>query len=299
MIQLQTIEDFYKERLESIPDSFKTEIGHFNVFKFESVEGCGLRPIPYNIRAYFKICLITGKNQVQYSDKKFNIEKQALLFSNPQVPYNWRHITEEQRGYFCIFTENFFYHFGNPKDYPVFQPDGTPVIELNDEQAHKATKLFEDMYADWTSGYAYKFDRMRVLVYELMHLAVKTQPVRNVERRFSSASEKIARQFIELLEQQFPVDDKSAPLLLRSSSDFAKRLLIHVNHLNKVSQDVFHKPTSVIIQERILLEAKILLKHTDKAVSEIAYALGFKEKTHFNNFFKKFTQLSPTQFRNI
>jgi AraC-like DNA-binding protein len=299
MIQLQTIEDFYKERFESIPDSFKAEIGHFNVFKFESVKGCGLKPIPYNIRAYFKICLIVGRNQVHYSDKRFNIEKQALLFSNPRVPYNWQHITEEQRGYFCIFTANFFHHFGNPEDYSVFKPDGMPIIELSDGQAHKAAQLFEDMYTDWTSDYVYKYDRMRILVYELMHLAVKAQPIKSVERRFSSAFEKIARQFIELLEQQFPIEDSSAPMRLRSSSDFAKRLLIHVNHLNKVSQEVLHKPTSVIIQERILLEAKILLKHTDKAVSEIAFALGFKEKTHFNNFFKKYTRLSPTQFRSI
>lgn len=297
MIQLQTIEDFYKEQFESIPDRFKAEIGHFNVFKFESVKGCGLRPIPYNIRAYFKICFIVGKNQVNYSDKKYNIEKQALLFSNPQVPYSWQHITEEQRGYFCIFTENFFHHFGNPKDYLVFRRDGMPIIELTDGQAHKAVQLFEDMYTDWTSDYLYKYDRMRILVYELMHLAVKTQPVKNVERTLSSASQKIARQFLELLEQQFPIGDNNLPL--RSSSDFASRLSIHVNHLNKVCQEVLHKPTSVIIQERILLEAKILLKHTNKAVSEIAFALGFKEKTHFNNFFKKYTQLSPTQFRVI
>jgi AraC family transcriptional regulator, transcriptional activator of pobA len=32
-------------------------------------------------------------------------------------------------------------------------------------------------------------------------------------------------------------------------------------------------------------------------VSEIAYTLGFKELSHFNNFFKKHTQMSPLQFR--
>jgi AraC-like DNA-binding protein len=298
MIQLQTIEDFYKERFESIPDSFKAEIGHFNVFKFQSVKGCGLKPIPYNIRAYFKICLIVGKNQVHYSDKKYNIEKQALLFSNPQVPYNWQHIGEDQWGYFCIFTANFFHHFGNPKDYSVFKPDGIPIIELSDKDAHKAAQLFEDMHTDWLSDYVYKYDRMRILVYELLHLAVKTQPAKSIEHTISTASQKIARQFLELLEQQFPIEDDT-PLRLRSSSGFARQLSIHVNHLNKVSQEVLHKPTSVIIQERILLESKILLKHTNKAVSEIAFALGFKEKTHFNNFFKKYTQLSPTQFRDI
>jgi AraC family transcriptional regulator, transcriptional activator of pobA len=48
-----------------------------------------------------------------------------------------------------------------------------------------------------------------------------------------------------------------------------------------------------------LQEAKILLKHSNWSVSEIAYALGFNEVTHFNNFFKKHTQLSPLKFRNL
>ncbi len=33
-------------------------------------------------------------------------------------------------------------------------------------------------------------------------------------------------------------------------------------------------------------------------VSEIAYALGFAEVTHFNNFFKKQVGKSPLKFRN-
>lgn len=299
MIRLETIDDFYKKQFDSLPDRFKAEIGHFNVFKFEAVKECGLRPTPYNIRAYFKICLIYGENIVHYSDQTINIKKQALLLGNPQVPYNWQHVSEDQKGYFCIFTASFFHQFGKPKEYSIFKPEAIPIIELTDDQARKAELLFEDMYTDWNSDYLYKYDRMRALVYELLHLAIKTLPVESVERSFSSASEKIATQFLELLEQQFPVADTDIALRLRSSSDFAERLSIHVNHLNKVSQEILHKSTSVIIHERILLEAKILLKHTNKAVSEIAFALGFKEKTHFNNFFKKHTELSPTQFRVI
>ena len=34
-------------------------------------------------------------------------------------------------------------------------------------------------------------------------------------------------------------------------------------------------------------------------VSEIAYALGFTEVTHFNNFFKKKVNTSPLKFRNV
>lgn len=55
----------------------------------------------------------------------------------------------------------------------------------------------------------------------------------------------------------------------------------------------------MIIAERLLQEAKILLRHTEWNISEIAYSLGFKEATHFNNFFKKMMQLTPVRFREM
>ena len=72
---------------------------------------------------------------------------------------------------------------------------------------------------------------------------------------------------------------------LRSPSDFARHLNLHVNHLNRAVKETTEKTTSQIIAERILRESKILLKHSSWNVSEIAYALGFSEPTHFNNIF--------------
>jgi AraC-like DNA-binding protein len=86
---------------------------------------------------------------------------------------------------------------------------------------------------------------------------------------------------------------------LRSASEFANHLAIHVNHLNRAVKELTQKTTSQLIAERVLQESKILLKHSRWSVSEIAFALGFSEVTHFNNFFKKHTSQSPLKFRNI
>jgi AraC-like DNA-binding protein len=88
-------------------------------------------------------------------------------------------------------------------------------------------------------------------------------------------------------------------LSLRSASEFARQLNVHVNHLNRAVKETTDKTTSQIIGERILQESKILLKHSAWNVSDIAFALGFREVTHFNNFFKKHVQLSPLKFRAV
>jgi AraC family transcriptional regulator, transcriptional activator of pobA len=115
----------------------------------------------------------------------------------------------------------------------------------------------------------------------------------------NNASKRITALFLELLESQFPIDDVRPILKLRTPSDFANQLHVHVNHLNRALKRTMQKTTTQIIAERILAESKILLRNSDRNVSEIAYALGFPEVAHFNNFFKKHTQTSPLKFRNV
>ncbi|MGS2762620.1 helix-turn-helix domain-containing protein [Sinomicrobium sp. M5D2P9] len=299
MSNAESIEDFYQCKLQWLPDNLRKEIGHFNVFGLEPFVGEGAKPVPYSRRDYFKISLIKGNSIVHYADKTIEIKKQALLFANPQVPYNWEGIDNIHGGFFCIFTEAFFHRFGNLKEYAVFQPGGTPVFELTDEQTEQISRVFERMFGELRSDYIHKYDVLRNLVFEIVHSAMRLQPVAGMDQREINASRRISLLFLELLERQFPVEDIRQRLSARSASDFAGQLSVHVNHLNRALKATMRKTTTQIISERILQESKILLKHSPWNVSEIAYALGFTEVTHFNNFFKKHTQLSPTKFRNV
>lgn len=86
---------------------------------------------------------------------------------------------------------------------------------------------------------------------------------------------------------------------LRYPSQFAEQLNVHVNHLNRALKETINKTTTQIIAIRVLYEAKKLLDQTDWNIADIAYGLGFREVTHFNSFFKKRTQVSPTGYRKL
>jgi AraC-like DNA-binding protein len=291
MNKSETLEDFYKVRLAGNPPVSGKEIGHFNVFRFEELtQNC---VVEYSRRDFFKIGFIQGRNKVYFADKSVSINKQAILFGSPHIFYSWEKLGDDQSGYSCIFTADFFHHFGNPADYAVFQPGGMPVLELTDDQAIKMKQVYEEMLSEWNSDYVHKHDRMRVLVFELLHSAMKMYPAPQPHAAPANAAQKITAGFLELLEAQFTADH----IILRSPSDFAERLSVHVNHLNKALQETMQKSTYAIIQERILLESRILLKHSNKDISEIAFALGFKENSHFNSFFRKYQHITPSQFR--
>ena len=298
MHKIETIEAFYLRKFGGIPADLSKEIGHFNVFKLDPFVGNNAKPVPYSRRDYYKIMLVIGNYKMHYADQGYEIEKQALVFSNPQIPYSCEYTNQIIDGFFCLFSPSFFNQFGDISQYTVFQPNCAHIFELTDEQVLKVRDIYTRMFEEINSDYAHKYDVLRTHVYELLHFALKTQPKTHLDKKAIHASQRITNLFQELLERQFPIDDNHQSVQLRSASDFARQLNIHVNHLNRAVKETTEKTTTQWIAERFLQEAKILLKHSSWTVSEIAYALGYTELSHFNNFFKKHVQLSPLKFRN-
>lgn len=299
MDKIESIEEFYKRKFDWMPDHIRSEIGHFNVFKLDPFVGSNAKPVPYKRRDYFKIMLVVGNSRVHYADQVVEVQKQALTFSNPQIPYKWEHVDQVRSGVFCIFNRHFFHQYDNLNQYAIFQPGGTHVFELTDEQATQVNGLYQRMFEEINSDYIHKYDALRTIVFELIHFALKMRPSAKFDQQALNASQRISTLFLELLERQFPIDDNHQAVNLRSASDYARQLNVHVNHLNRAVKETTRKTTSQIITERLLQEAKILLKHSSWPVSEIAHALAFREVTHFNNFFKKHVRLSPLQYRNV
>lgn len=297
MEKTQSIEEFYKTKLDWIPSDLQRGIGHFNIFKLDDFVGQHSKPIPYSRKDYYKISLIIGGSKVFYADKVVEIKQRALFFANPQIPYTWESVHKQQTGYFCVFTPSFFHHFGNLKNYEVFQPNGTFVFELNEPEAGAIERVFLKMFEALDSSYVHKYDLLRNLVFDILHQATKMRPAAKLEEGNGNASERMAALFLELLERQYPIEDPRQKIALRSPSDFATQLSVHTSHLNRAVKQITGKTTSGLIAERVLLEAKILLKYTQWNISEIAYALGFTEASHFNNFFRRQVNINPSQYR--
>jgi AraC family transcriptional activator of pobA len=299
---ITSLEEFYRQTSALIPEGINKEIGHFNVFKIDEMMHRNVKKgiMPYNRRAYYKISLINGHNKAEYADKVIDIEKNALLFATPKIPYNYVPQDEDQSGYFCVFTDEFLIHTKSGvvlDDLPLFQPGGYPVFQLSLSEMDDITYIFNKMYNELSSDYAYKYDLLRNYVLELIHYGQKLQPATALYPSHT-ASARVSSLFIELLERQFPIESPHQKLNLRTAKDYADRLAVHVNHLNKVLKENTGKTTTDIIASRIIQEAKILLKQTDWSISEIAYSLGFEQVAHFSNFFRKQTTLAPLAFRS-
>ena len=152
------------------------------------------------------------------------------------------------------------------------------------------------MISETESDYNYKNEVLSNYVQLIIHEALRMQPSED-HSPHKNAAKRITSVFLELLERQFPIESTAYPLNLRTAKDFAVSMSVHVNYLNRSVKEVTGKPTSIHISERIIRESKALLQHTDWNISDIAYALGFKYPTYFNNFFKKMTGTNPKSMR--
>lgn len=97
--------------------------------------------------------------------------------------------------------------------------------------------------------------------------------------------------FLKILEQNFRRDE--------GVSFYANKMNMSERNLNIICKNNFQKSVSEIIETRKLIEAKNLLIHSDKTVSEIGYELGYNEKSYFTRVFRNKLSVTPTQFREI
>ena len=199
--------DFYKEIFGEgnalvdtlLENSGSKDLGHFNVFDTKKIyfSGKSKSEMTYNRRFYYKISLIKGKNLVEFADKSVFIEKQGILFATPKIPYRYIPETNEQSGFFCVFTKAFLSKSKTGlliDELPIYEPGSDFVYQLNDGQYNEIELIFKKMNAEISSNYAFKYDLLRNYVIELLHIGQKLKPISsststtNASGRISSLS---------------------------------------------------------------------------------------------------------------
>lgn len=297
-MKTETIEEFYTRIAPGYSSASTYKPKQFNVQHRN--HNCGTSVTAYNRRDFYKISLVIGEGTLYYANKGLKVDRPALMFSNPMIPYSWEPASENQSGYFCLFTDSFIHtesHQTSVLESPLFKVGSEPVFFLDEKQQEKVNSIFESMMQEIDTDYLHKTELLRSYVHLLIHEALKMQPAKNYFKH-TNASSRITNLFLELLERQFPIDTPQHYLSLKTPNDFALKLSLHVNYLNRAVKQITGKTTGLHIADRIMAEAKALLKHTDWNVAEIANCLGFEYPAYFNNFFKKHALITPNSFRS-
>ncbi|HEV2530027.1 MAG TPA: AraC family transcriptional regulator [Thermomicrobiales bacterium] len=103
--------------------------------------------------------------------------------------------------------------------------------------------------------------------------------------------QRIYRDFINLLEQDYVAQHGVA--------HYAQLLGLDADRLSTVLNHVLGLSTKRVIDDRLMLEAKRLLRHSGLSLKEIAVELGYADQFHLSKVFKRIVGLSPQEYRRV
>ena len=97
------------------------------------------------------------------------------------------------------------------------------------------------------------------------------------------------RNFLNLLEDNYKRSE--------GVEFYADKLFMTSRNLNIICKNIMNRSVSEIIETRKLIDAKNQLLTTGKTIAEIAYDLGYNEKTYFTKVFRRKAGQTPSEFR--
>ena len=112
----------------------------------------------------------------------------------------------------------------------------------------------------------------------------------DVERRVSpSHGTDIFNRFIQLVNSHVRQEHKMGY--------YANRMCLTQRYLGSVVREVSGASAKEWIDRALVTEAKVVLKHSDKSVAQIAEDLHFPSPSFFSKYFRRLTGLTPAEYR--
>lgn len=243
--------------------------------------------------SFYHIVLFTeGKGFHTIDFEQFPVQTGQIYFMAPGQVHSWN-FKDDVDGYIINFSgeifsalvakgqylEQFSFLRGVAKE-SVFKLKGTVLDE--------AKKVFEHVIKEGSQIDGYSQDMIRALLVQLFIAVSRVTPA-SLPPKAMKQNMLILHNFRKLVDTYYA--EKRLP------KEYAAMLYITPNHLNALCNDLLGKPAGEVIRDRILLEAKRLLINADQSIQEIAFQLSFTDNSHFTKFFKKYTMLTPEEFR--
>jgi AraC family transcriptional regulator, transcriptional activator of pobA len=208
---------------------------------------------------------------------------QSFSFESPQEIVAWQF----NREFYCVIDHDLEvscigFLFGST-DY-LF-------VRLNEQSQQKMQLLFDVFLGEFKTPDNIQNEVLLVLLKRLIIYVTRLAKTGYVPvKKMQEAKFHIIRKFNLLVEKNFKSE--------HSVSFYAHQLCKSPKTLSNFFASYNNKSPSLVIQERILIEAKRLLSYTDRSVKQITFELGFEDVSYFSNFFKRHTRSSPVDFRN-
>jgi AraC family transcriptional activator of pobA len=170
--------------------------------------------------------------------------------------------------------------------FKIFNVQGEfSCLRMDAEAATDLSNVYKLLSEEYNKG----SENLPIVKTLLKALLLKLIQIKDLEFTDHDINQTRVYEFLMLLESNF--------LTVRNTDFYAGKLGISSKRLNQILKDKLDKTGMQIIHDRIILEAKRLIIHSEQTIKEISFELGFSDRPYFSRFFKKQTGESPDSFQ--
>ncbi|MEZ5534358.1 MAG: helix-turn-helix domain-containing protein [Thiolinea sp.] len=241
-------------------------------------------------KLYQLLCLYDGEMQVVLDDQQLDLQGNWLVSIPPGCVHGFR-FPADTNGVVLTVVEALLSageqqldaYFDTVLHQPQavqFAADGSSLAQIK-----HCFRQIETELAQRNNGHVLM---LRWLVKMLLMTLSRQIESRQVQQQVSTGQTLL--RFRELLDQHYAEH--------WTVQTYADHLHTSSSTLNRLCRKQLGVSAKVVIQNRVLLEAKRRLIYTRETNERIAYTLGFKDPSYFSRFFKQCEGVSPTAYRS-
>ncbi len=250
-------------------------------------------PILHCTDFYEIIFFANGNGYLELDNQKIDIQENTVVFISPFQNRKWFLDKTKIDCHFLFFKDDFLSNFFSDKLFSFklqyFYNKTKPLfIKIKEAQLYKFQEIFEEILIELKD---FKSDSEHIIRSLLYFTLIKLNRFYAQTYQLSSETENniISIMFKQLLQSEVKNN--------RTIDFYAQRLGVSRVTLNKCVKKQFGITSSEMIDEFILFEIKSLLLYSKLNLNEIASLINFSEPNHLSRFFKRQTNMTPTEYK--
>ncbi len=246
-------------------------------------------------RDFFEIAILhTSNTNIQIGNQTMNELKNSLAIVSPFQVINYSKVPpNNDYGYIIYFNASIFTNLNKSyelqNEFSFFKIHTIPIYQITEDDFKTILPIAQELYKESRSTALHNREIVSSLLLILLYKVKRaTQNNKDIisTNRFDSIMSKFEQQILRGNNKFFSVNE------------YASQMNISPIYLTECVKKATGKSAQKVIIDYKMLYAKTLLHQMDKTVAEVAYALDFNEVANFNQFFKRNTGMTATQFRN-
>ena len=228
---------------------------------------------------------------------EYEIEQGTVFFLSPKPIHTYRNLSNVD-GIAMCFPEDFLLKIDNELQgriktkmfYPANGFAHCKISEAAKEKMMPIVKLMQEastlQYEDKSLQASYFASLLSLLLIDMIRLGEWGE---SSFSNVSSDSFQVYAKFVQMVEDNY--------IESHAVKDYIEKLGVSQTTLNQYTQQYAKTTPLKIINNRIILEAKRLLRYSTTRIKQIAFYLGFKDDSYFAKLFKRNVGMSPVEFR--